>query len=78
MLGDRRFLIIGPEDQDHLPMFWSQTIGEWVERDDATLYGEEVWLFPPRELPIGGKGIIDIVNHHIFYASRPGRGAENS
>jgi len=55
-----KYLILGPEDQDQLPLCWSEQRGEWVERDDATLYTDRIWLFPPRELPVGGVGILDI------------------
>jgi hypothetical protein len=66
-----RFLILGPAGQDHLPMFWSQSMGEWVERDDATLYtGNEVFSFPARELPSGVQGIIDIETGEI-HTPRP-------
>jgi len=72
ILGDRRFLILGPEDGDHLPMFWSSMVWEWVERDAATLYGNEVWLFPSWELPVGGVGILDIENG-LMHTPRPSR-----
>ena len=62
-----RFLILGPNDADQLPMFWSREHGQWVDRDNATLYTEaEVFAFPPRELPVGGRGIIDIETAHHY------------
>lgn len=57
-----RYLILGPADHDGLTQFWSRSLGDWVSRDDATLYGKEIWLFPPRELPIGAQGVLDITN----------------
>jgi len=69
-----RFLIIGPEDHNHLPLFWSQARGEWVERDDATLYGDEIWKFPPWELPVGAQGVLDIKNRQIYTPRWPGEG----
>ena len=68
-----KYLILGPADQDHLPMFWSQSMGGWVERDDATLYGNEIWLFPPRELPVGGVGILNIMTGQMHTPSPRGR-----
>jgi hypothetical protein len=65
-----RYLILGPADQDQLPMFWSKEHGGWVDRDSATLYGQEIFLFPPRELPVGGVGILDIENG-LIYTPRP-------
>ena len=61
----KKFLILGPEDQDQLPMFWSREKWDWVERDEATLYGKEIWLFPPRELPVGAQGVLDVMNGQI-------------
>jgi hypothetical protein len=44
-----------------------------MDRDGATLYTEaEVFSFPPRELPSGARGIIDIENAH-HYTPPPGR-----
>jgi len=54
-------------------MFWSRSMGRWVERDDATLYGEEVWHFPPRELPVGGRGILDVATG-LLHTPRVGGG----
>jgi hypothetical protein len=69
----KHFLILGPEDSDHLPLFWSREHGQWMDRDGATLYTEaEVFSFPPRELPSGARGIIDIENAH-HYTPPPGR-----
>jgi hypothetical protein len=68
----KRFLILGPNGHDSLTLFWSRERAEWVDRDDATLYGDEIWLFPPRELPVGGRGIIDIFTGQI-HTPRPGR-----
>jgi hypothetical protein len=69
-----KYLILGPEDHNHLPLFWSRERGEWVERDDATLYGEGIWQFPPWELPIGGRGILDIENGLHYTPRWPGEG----
>ena len=56
-----KYLILGPEDQDQLPQFWNRDWWQWVDRDSASLYTErEVFCFPPRELPVGGRGILDI------------------
>ena len=42
-------------------------MAQWVEWDNATLYTEsEVFAFPPRELPVGGRGIIGIVTQEIY------------
>ena len=62
----KRYLILGPASEEGLTQFWSQSLGDWVGRDDATLYGEEIWLFPPWELPVGmGVHIMDILNGKI-------------
>jgi len=66
-----KYLILGPEDHNHLPLCWSEQRGEWVERDDATLYTDRIWLFPPRELPVGGRGILDIETG-LLYTPRGG------
>jgi len=62
---EERYLILGPEDQDHLPMFWGRHPlwgWGWVERERAILYDDDIWLFPPWELPVGkGVCIMDIV-----------------
>jgi hypothetical protein len=68
-----RYLIIGPADGGGLTQFWSQSLGDWVDRDNATLYDNEIWLFPPRELPVGGRGILDILTQQI-HTPLPGRG----
>lgn len=74
----KTFLVLGPTDHNDLPLFWSKEKGDWVERDEATLYtGKEVFSFPPRELPSGARGIIDIETRMI-HTPRVGRVSENS
>ena len=69
----RKFLILGPEDHNGLPMGWKDWQG-WVEQDKATRYeGGYVFSFPPRELPTGGVGIQN-VRTGMIYTPRPYRG----
>jgi hypothetical protein len=66
----KTFLIFGPPDHNSLPQFWSRDLWQWVDRDGATLYTEaEAFAFPPRELPVGGVGIIDIETHKVYTPS---------
>lgn len=72
MLGAKRYLILGPEDHNELPMGWKKWRG-WVEQDKATLYDRDyVFSFPPSELPTGGVGIQNVRTGRI-YTPRPGR-----
>jgi hypothetical protein len=69
----KKYLILGTEDHNNLPLFWSQSKCQWVERDEATLYGEkDIFNFPPSELPTGARGVIDIETQEI-YTPIPGR-----
>lgn len=69
-----RYLILGPTGPSGNTQFWSVSRGDWGERDDATLYGNEIWLFPPRELPVGeGVHIMDILTGKI-HTPLPGKG----
>lgn len=73
----KSFLIVGPEDHNHLPTFWNKDCWQWVERGKATLYtGANVFSFPPRELPIGARGIIDLETA-CFYTVPLGGGSED-
>jgi hypothetical protein len=57
----KKYLILGPEDHNGLPMFWNSSRGDWVGRGDATVYtGDYVFSFPPRELPVGNVGNVNI------------------
>ena len=61
-----KYLILGPEDQDQLPMFWSGDLWTWVNKDQATLYSEFVFHWPPWELPPKWKGILDIETGQLY------------
>jgi len=68
-----KYLIIGPVGENDLNLFWSDIAQDWVQRDKATIYGEEIWWFPPRELPVGeGVHIVDIENKVTYIPIPPG------
>ena len=74
------YVIFGPSDHEGLTQFWSRSRGEWVERDEATLYnGTYIFSFPPGQLPVGrGVCIHDIKTHRTYTPRRPGKAPKNS
>ena len=54
-------------DQNGLYLAWSARVRDWVEYEEATHYGKEVFSFPPRELPLGAWGIKDVVQSVTLY-----------
>ncbi|HOT87913.1 MAG TPA: hypothetical protein PLC59_04650 [Bacteroidales bacterium] len=65
--SNKKYLILGePDGKETKKLFWNKELSEWVTLDKASYYGEEIWLFPPWELPIGGRGILNIETKDIF------------
>lgn len=51
------YAIIGPEDHNELPTFWSLRKWGWVEFHEATAFDARIIGSP---LPIGGIGWLDV------------------
>ena len=64
--SNKKYLILGePDGKETKKLFWNKELSEWVTLDKASYYGEEIWLFPPWELPIGGR-ILNVETKDIF------------
>ncbi len=68
------YVIVGPNDEQGLPQYWTLDWC-WGDFTVAIHYGKEVFQFPPRELPLGGRGILDLDSGMLYYPRWPeGRG----
>lgn len=71
-------VIIGPNDEEGLPQYW--TIDWcWGDFSRAIHYEKaQAFSFPPRELPLGGRGIFDLDDQIIYYPHIPGGGLKST
>jgi hypothetical protein len=53
------FVIAGPDDDYGVYQYWTVD-GEWGDFSRAIHYGDELFAFPPGELPVGTAFIMDM------------------
>ena len=79
-MSKRTFSILGPDGPDDVPMHWDRKFWQWVESGaatSATTYTkEEIFAFPPGELPTGAGCVVDRATFTV-YPLPPGEGAES-
>jgi hypothetical protein len=63
----RTFVILGPDDGDGIPCHWDREFWQWMEgaagdspSPSCVFTEEEIFAFPPSELPTGAGCIVDI------------------
>ncbi len=54
--------MVGPDDDNELPQFWTMS-HDWGDFYKARYYGEELLAYPPGELPVGTRLIMDMEDY---------------
>lgn len=86
MTANKTFVILGPDDGDGIPQHWDREFWRWMEGaagakpSSSCVYSrDEVFAFPPKELPGGGVGIINVTTGWMYKPlPYPGEGDENN
>ena len=80
-MPNKTFIILGPDGNDGVPMHWNRETWGWGESAlpcKETLYsGNEVFSFPPRELPGGSGCIMNIATGTMYYPNPRGKWTQN-